>query len=90
MTLLSTTYNRLSHPLDDNADAIDALRLLMNSFEMYHQMVLALISKDLSEHDPRMLSNWADGIDGLADSLRARAGLIDTYLALGNNLTNSR
>lgn len=90
MTALSKAYNRLNEVIDDDTSASDALRLLMNSFEMYHHMVLALITKELGHHDSRTLSNWTDGIDGLADSLRARAILIDAYLAPGDHLTTSR
>lgn len=90
MTSMSKTNNRLNESIEDNTDAADALRLLMNSFEMYHLMTIALIGKELGNHDSGMHKHWADGIDGLADSLRARASLIDDYLALSNDLTNSR
>lgn len=86
---LSKGYNRLTETINDDLEAADALSLLMNSFEMYHHMMLALIRKELGHIDSRMLSNWADGIDGLADSLRARAILIDAYLAPSNDLTDS-
>jgi len=86
MTTLSRSYNRLNKKIEDNLDAQDALSLLMNTFEMYHEMVLALIKKESGHVDPRMLALRTDGIDGLADSLRARAILIDTYLALGESI----
>ncbi|WP_109514902.1 hypothetical protein [Pseudomonas ovata] len=81
MTMLSRAHNRLSLPLEGSMDAVDTLRLLMNSFEMYHEMMLALMTKELRHLDPNILSHWTDGIDGLADSLRQRAILLDDYLA---------
>lgn len=90
MLRLTTPYNRLSEVIDDNVSASDAFSLLMNSFEMYHEMVLALITKESGHVDPRMLRARTDGIDGLADSLRARAILIDAYLAPGGHLESSR
>jgi len=83
---LTRSYNRLSEVVDDNSSAVDAMNLLMNSFEMYHEMVLALITKESGHVDPRTLRARTDGIDGLADSLRARAILIATYLAPGESI----
>jgi hypothetical protein len=90
MLSLTSSYNRLTDVIEDDNDASDALNLLMNSFEMYHEMVLALITKESGHVDPRTLRARTDGIDGLADSLRARAILIDAYLAPGDHLTTSR
>lgn len=83
---LTNDYNRLSEVIDDDISAIDALNLLMNSFEMYNEMVLALITKESGHVDPRTLRARTDGIDGLADSLRARAILLGTYLAPGGSI----
>jgi len=87
MTTLSRAYNRLTQPIESGLDAEDTLRLLMNSFEMYHGMMLALMTKELKHVDPKLLMHWTDGMDGLADSLRQRAILLDDYLSLDRNTT---